>query len=402
MSAAPATSRPSSRRQTLWTLLAVAIALPLLGAVGWWWYSTHERVEEEIELPRTGEITYNPLYVLGLALREDGWTVDMRQRLDSRKATLGPRDTVVVLNDPGRMSQIDADTLLDWVDGGGHLVVRTPPSGMVDSLFPRQSRLEAGAGRQDTLFEALDVMLAKAPRPCVPLLVDGEESHVEFCGGQRFGTGAIGPLHRWKDENGHLVYARLPYGEGTVDVIAGLDFMTNDKLRDGPHIVLARQLLEPNWKAGTAHLLYAAEMPSFWRWLAANSWMAWLPLLLALLAWLWSRMQRFGPQLPSPIGERRSLLEHVTASGEHIYRYGYGHVLHAAVRAAFLARLRRRDPQAAALEGDAQAALIAERFKDTLTVSADDVRIALSAPPARDHAAFRSRIATLIRLRNQL
>jgi hypothetical protein len=109
-------------------------------------------------------------------------------------------------------------------------------------------------------------------------------------------------------------------------------------------------------------------------------------------------MQRFGPPLPAPASERRSLLEHIDASGEHVYRYGYAHLLHGAVRNAFLARLRRRDPQAAALEGEPQAALIAERFK----LSPAEVRTALASPVARDHAAFRSRIALLIRMRNQL
>lgn len=394
MSAAapPATARRPAR--VLWTVLVAALALALLGGFGYWWYQTHERVEEEIELPRSGEITYNPLYVLALALREDGWTVNARQQLDTGKVALGPRDTVLVLSDPRRLSRADTDALLAFVAGGGHLIVRTPSAqGFAPGLQP---------SLQAPLLEALELEVHARSSGCVPLSVNGEDSHIEFCQGRRFDIGGVAPRHRWHDEDGDTVYARLPHGEGTVDVIADLDFLTNDSLRDGPHIALARQLLAPHWQAGTAHLLYAAEMPSFWRWLAARSWMAWLPLLLALLAWLWSRMQRFGPMLPSPPGERRSLLEHVAASGEHIYRYGYAHVLHGAVRAAFLARLRRRDPQAAALEGEAQAALIAERFKDTLAIGADEVRVALSTPPVRDPAAFRSRIATLIRLRNQL
>ncbi|MCF7223555.1 DUF4350 domain-containing protein [Marilutibacter chinensis] len=387
---APAARRPA---RMLLTALAVVVVLALLGAFGYWWFQTHERVDEEIDLPRSGEITYNPLYVLGLALREDGWTVNARQRLDPDEVELGARDTVVVLNDPRRLSRTDADALLLFVADGGHLVVRTPP---------RQGPAGEPMSLQAPLLEALDLEVHERSAGCVSLSVADESEHVEFCQGRRFDIGGIAPLHSWRDKDGDTVYARMPHGDGTVDVIADLDFVTNDSLDDGPHIVLARQLLAPNWKAGTAHLLYAAEMPSFWRWLAGRSWMAWLPLLLALLAWLWSRMQRFGAQLPPPIGERRSLLEHVVASGEHIYRYGYAHVLHGAVRAAFLARLRRRDPQAAALEGEAQAALIAERFKDTLAIGADEVRTALSTPTARDHAAFRSRIATLIRLRNQL
>ena len=97
-------------------------------------------------------------------------------------------------------------------------------------------------------------------------------------------------------------------------------------------------------------------------------------------------------------GERRSLLEHVRASGEHLYRYGRGVMLYSAVRQAFLARLRRRDPVAAALTGEPQVAAIAERTG----LPADRIRTALHAPASHDRQAFRDRIALLIQLRNRL
>ncbi|KLD68954.1 hypothetical protein Y886_43930, partial [Xanthomonas hyacinthi DSM 19077] len=87
---------------------------------------------------------------------------------------------------------------------------------------------------------------------------------------------------------------------------------------------------------------------SLWRTLFTRGWPAWLPALLMLLAWLWSRTQRFGPLLASPAGDRRSLLEHVRASGEHLFRYGKAALLYTAMRQAFLTRLRRRAPLAAA------------------------------------------------------
>ncbi len=43
---------------------------------------THERVTETVQLPPQGEAGYNPLYVLGQALRADGIEVHSRPRLD--------------------------------------------------------------------------------------------------------------------------------------------------------------------------------------------------------------------------------------------------------------------------------------------------------------------------------
>ncbi len=150
--------------------------------------------------------------------------------------------------------------------------------------------------------------------------------------------------------------------------------------------------------AGTVHLVYAAQMPSLLRSVLLHGWPVWAPLLLALLAWLWARAQRFGPVVPAPAAERRSLLEHVRASGQHLSRYNKHPLLYQAVKHSFLARLRRRDPLTAALVGAAQAAALAQHFGLPL----DTVQRALQSPASHDTAAFRERVATLIQLRNRL
>lgn len=365
----------------------VVVVLGLIALAVTWWLRNYERVEETVPLPRTGEARSNPLYVLKLALIADGVKAQARPNLQRGKHPLGERDTVLLYRDPRTLSRDEGRALLEWVARGGHLLVRTPPPGPF------------AAGTVVPVLTQLDVIPATTPSKCTGWDVRGENPHVEFCRSRRAELlGTAGELALgWADSSGN-VYMRLVHGRGHVDVLSDFDFLSNDSLKDGPHIALTRQLLAPNYRAGTVHLIYAADMPSFWWTLVLDSWMAWLPLLLALLAWLWRRAQRFGPQLPAPASERRSLLEHVVASGEHVYRYGYAHLLHDAVRNAFLARLRRRDPQAAALGGEAQVVMLSERFN----VAASEIRDALSTPTARDHAAFRSRIATLVRLRNLL
>ena len=110
------------------------------------------------------------------------------------------------------------------------------------------------------------------------------------------------------------------------------------------------------------------------------------------------RTQRFGPLLATPMPPRRSLLEHVEASGEHLLRYRKLGVLHRAMRDAVLARLRRRDPRAAAQDGETQAALVAARV-DT---AAAQVRDTLDTRPPANTTEFRHRIARLIDLRKRL
>lgn len=402
-------------RLALLTLLGVLV----LGGLAAWWLHTHERVERSVRMPRTGEARRNPLYALQVALQKDGVAVQSRRRLQllangskEPAVPLGARDTVVIYNDPRALSRDEVDGLLRWVNYGGHLIVRTPPVALLGSKAPvpllDELRLMP-LGRDRSGCE--EVKGAHAPQDTtapidaqVVAAADGEDEGYEgwgilFCGARRFTLVGANPEYSWGDLKNGYVFARVRYGSGSVDVLADLDFLDSDGLEEPASFLLARQLLQPNHRAGTVHLVYAAQMPSLWATLIRHSWMAWGPLLLALGFWLWRRMQRFGPQFASPAMERRSLLEHITAAGELAYRYGYAHLLYDAARNAFLARLRRRDPQAAALQGEPQLMLLAERFKD---VPAVEIRDALMPPFANDPTAFRTRIATLIRLRNRL
>ncbi len=398
--------------------VGIALAALLVLALGVAWFlHTHERIEETVPLPPRGEAAYNPVYALRQALRADGLDAQSRRRLQLDVSPLAPRDTLLLLGDPRTASAREVDALLDWVAGGGHLLVRTPP---------RQRR--AGAPRPHGLLARLGVRPVDGAVRCEPLQVPGESPHVEFCRGQRFALVAHAPELAWgladapvdpgepdqvraireriETRREHLagprgvglVHARLVLGEGRVDVLADFDFLDNGALHERPHFLLARQLLAPNWGRGTMHLVYAASVPPLWMVILRQGWMAWGPLLLALVAWLWMRTQRLGPLLPSPPASRRALLEHVRASGEHLVRYGRAPVLHEAVRAAFFDRLRRRDPLAASLDGEAGIEAIAARTG----LAPGDVRQALQAPGPDDAAGFRQRIARLIEMRRRL
>ncbi len=390
-----------SRRRMRNALIALLVLALVIVAVVWFRHTYH-RVEQEFALPPRGEAAYNPLYALKATLGNEGIRVDSRQRLELGSRRLDPGDTMLIYSDPRGVTAPEAQRLLDWVADGGHLLLRMPSSAVETGTVP--------------LLDRLGVARAASSPGCMPFQVEGEERHVEFCNGQRFLLADAAPVLWWGDAESGYVHARQAYAHGHVDVVSDFDFIANASqtglppllaglqqapaggLRDVPHQALARNLLAPNYGQGTVHLVYSSQMPSLLRMVLVRGWPVWLPLLLALFAWLWLRMQRFGPLLPSPAEERRSLLEHVRASGELLFRHGKAQALHAAALRGFLARLRRRDPVAAALEGDAQAVAVAERLGMPVSM----VRDAMHAPAPHDKAAFRQRIATLVELRSRL
>ena len=416
---------------------AVLIALVVAGLVGGFvalWMHTYKRVVKTIDLPPKGEASYNPLYALKIALGKDGQRVDSRQRLALDTHPLKPADTLLLLGDTRTLPAADSARLLAWVEAGGHLIVRTPPPNAVISEYTVPLLSDIGIAPVDEAFvdaavedafvdeasadeapadgatvddapaeEALaDEKPAGRESTCLGLQVAKMDEHAEFCDGRHFyfTKDDVEVLALWgDDDNGEYGYARIPWGEGSIDVLADLDFLVNAKLEDKPHRALTRQLLQPNYaRAGTFHLIYSANMPPLWRLLLDHAWRVLLPLLLALFVWLWMRAERLGPARPSPLPDRRSLLDHVQASGDHLYRYGRRATLYTAVHDAFLRRLRQRDPYAAALEGPAQIDAIAKRTGMTVA----DIEAALRYPRSGDTKDFVVRITKLLQLRKRL
>ncbi|AWH55156.1 hypothetical protein C1924_19165 [Stenotrophomonas sp. ESTM1D_MKCIP4_1] len=370
---------------------------------------THEKVTETIVLPPRGEAAYNPLYVLGQALRADGIEVQSLQRLQLAKMALGDTDTVVLLQDTREMPPGTAQALLDWVGRGGHLLLRTQPPGE-----------DKASTTQGPLLDRIGVESLFHGQHCQPFHVVDDPHHVEFCNGRRFSLGFTANSkaeRRWGNEEG-LAFARLRHGQGRIDVLADMEFMRGagpttpprkratatkdapqrDGLHDLSHRDLTRYLLDPNYGRGTVWLVYGSRPPTLLARIVLQGWPVWIPLLLALLGWLWARAQRLGSVLPSPVVERRSLLEHVRASGELLLRFGHGAQLYNAVQALFLHRLRLRAPVAAALDGAARDQAIA----DVLQWPASRVATALTVPSPHDSSALRERIRLLLQMRSLL
>ncbi len=419
-------------------VLIVSLVLAGAGMIGAWWFNTHELVSRVQTLPPKGEPTYNPLYALKVALQKHGLNVQSRQRLDLPAMQLKAGDTLVMLGDANALASGEADALLQWVRTGGHLVLPmllqdlSIDHDIEQSLYARLGILpgeredclllqtkDAVRKRADDLRKARKnkggknkaaedkaaedkAVEDKAARDNADDDDDESESfgaERHFCWSPRVRlqdkrTATL----RMLDGGGDTVVAWLPEGSGMVTIASDLEFLTNRVLEKPISTELAWRVLQPAPGRGTVHLVYRSQMLPLWRLILERGWMIWLPLLLAVLGGLWAATQRFGPMLPSAESGRRSLLEHLQAAGEHVVRYRRSHLLHQQVLAAFNTRLQRRDPYAAALDGQARIAAISAKTG----MDPAEVHNALLAPRPFDTADLRQRILLLTRLRNRL
>jgi hypothetical protein len=390
-----------NRQRTL--LIGVAVAL-LLGAATWAFPRLFKTVTEEVPLPPTGEAAYNPLYALKLSLQQQRRPVSAWPSLASAQHALGPRDTLFVYERPEAIGEPQAQRLLAWVRGGGHLLLPGPASsadpGKLASLLglravavpePKPSKgVEAEEEDEDSPPECERLLVAHtaASASAKDSVWLCDPRFVAIVPGFEFGGGDASRGYR---------YAHRQLGAGQVTV-AELRYFDNDGLRRPQVRELAAAYLAPARAPGRVHLVYSADVPSLLRLLLGHGWMVLLPLALALVAWLAWRGQRFGPLQPLPAPRRRALSEHVQAAGEFAWGRGRASALHAAVLRLFQQRLRLRQPSIAALAGDAQADALAQ----ALSLPAPRVRQALHPHGLQQPATFTQAIATLLQMRNRL
>lgn len=401
--------------------LVLGLGLLLVGGGIALFLALFERVSTTVPLPPEGEARYNPLYALRMALQAQGVKAQSYPVLNPNALALGPRDTVLIYTQPEAISAVQTQRLVDWVKHGGHLVMRGPGAGETPGELAEALGLEAAAGVSEDDEDADEAFvmpscasLSATPAPPKPRAKAAGESDQAAAGKdsgtkkparetvQLCGTAFVGSLPQFEGHHGDSVrgyrFGRMALGAGQVTVVSDLGFLANDELKKRIATELGYQVLAPRLGEGTVHLVYSADVPSIWRLLMLYGWMALVPAVLALAAFLLLRGQRFGSPVPAPSANRRTLLEHVQAAGEFAFRRGRSLSLHSAVLALFQRRLALRDPVLAALDGETLVAALAEKFQ----LTPDRVRLALRPVGLQRPDVFLQSVSTLVLMRNRL
>lgn len=201
------------------------------------------------------------------------------------------------------------------------------------------------------------------------------------------------PVPIWNDSRLDSVQG-YRHGKGTV-VIAPGNLFTNPSLQHHDHgaLLLALARLAPG-KHVT--IVKSSDFISWQRLLWLNYRMALTAAAVLLALLFWSAVRRFGPLLPAPVPARRSLMEHIDASGAWLWKARGGRLLLVdAARADLQATLQRRAPALLRLP---EAALHDELARQA-GLPATDIAHAMHYEPASVNADFTRQIRTLQTLR---
>lgn len=391
--------------------LAAMLVLVLLGLAAAWFLTHFERVREEQYVGYRGEARFNPWLAAQRLLDELDIRVEKRRSISQLDPLPGPGAVLFLPDGYVGVDSDGAQVLLDWVEAGNHLILapRRRAGLLVDDDTPPSDPLLALAG-----IRAMADDGSAPPAPLARMLGMVEEDDAGGIEASLDHPSLARPLQvrlqpglrlendyqddQWQLRANDAVYGlRAPWGEGSIAVLADPGLLRNDRIGQLDHAALLWFLADAGSGAGELWWVLSDDMPALPVWLARQAPAAVISATVLLLLWLWSAARRFGPRQPNPAPVRRSLREHLRASGRFLWRHGQGEALLAASRSALFERLHRVHPDWRALDEAELQARLAEHAGLPLA----QVQRALNGPVGKPFE-FTQQMQQLQALRNSL
>jgi hypothetical protein len=344
-----------------WILPASALGILALAGLGLW--SQFELVKVQVPAAPRPEAAHDPFF----AVRELYSRLGVATRRQVLHQELPATDQVLwFLADRNALRSWDREPLAQWVERGGHLVVSPDP---LEDLWDSDddnvnedenetvdSAEDDGSLDSDAAQEWLEALYASTPLEELALAVDtsrcpslddGETVGMEMAGGVTTVRVFSCPL---LDLSGDASLAtgllaggpaasllRFRRGQGWITILSDPYPLENDLIGELDHARFAWELVRPAGVTPAGVVFVAAgyvHTPPLVALIARHGWPLLVSAALALAILLWSRGARFGPLRESRSVERRSLLEHIEATGAFFWDQRLAEVLLNSTRAA--------------------------------------------------------------------
>ncbi|MCB9797784.1 MAG: DUF4350 domain-containing protein [Alphaproteobacteria bacterium] len=203
-------------------------------------------------------------------------------------------------------------------------------------------------------------------------------------------------LAGFEPDSQRFTLAWLYHGDGEVIAVADASVFDNKRLEDAEHARMAwTEWVSPLRGVERAVIIYRVDDEDILDRVWTLAWPAVLSTLALVLAWIWRSAGRFGPMVAPPTPERRSLLEHIHATGTYLWRRGAWESLLESMRAEVLDRVSVRHGGHDASKEEDRVAALAERTR----VDPETVRQALHGASERDRRAFTETVKALQEIR---
>lgn len=406
-------------------LLICAVCVAAASLFAWWWFNTMEKRWIAVS-HYSDAMRENPMLAATRLLKRHGHVVDIEATLGEALLRPIPDGTIVLDDNNGIITRNQTEQLLNWVRKGNTLIARPkwsnrfsylscdgqdlsdktakkPVSRNVSEADPLGNRFGVELvwvrryKEKEDKKKSAPVACVAPPPPCMahftppgksyPLDLDVDD--VALDGKNQAAASASTPTDEgaagvriYDEGKGHVVFVASDYFDNNsvgLDDNAELLLDLASLNRDAKHVLLVKRLdVLAWWQALWSHFRYGI-----------------VSLGAGLMLLLWIAIRRFGPLVPEPDTERRSLMEHIDASGRWLWQAAGGRAsLLDAARNAVNNTLHRRIPDLRRMRPQEQLDRLA---KDT-GISQDALDAALSQPASQISADFTRQIQILQQL----
>ncbi len=313
--------------------IAAAAAVAVLGLAAAFRYG-FERETRWVETGAGPEARANPYLAAERLMRRLG----LDAKTVPRGAALGalpPPGTTLLVPVARRSLEQRVPELIEWARSGGHLIVAAN-AGESDTAA-EDSLLAAFDVSTPPADESASVVASRVAWPGRPALTG------RLVGGVLLREG--GAKADWRVPAGKdAMVLHYSTGEGSLTVLASAAFLENDLIGEDDDALLAWLLVSGAAGGKPVTIVASDDAPG----LLAVLWRArpeaLVGLFCLLAAFVWRGASRLGPVLRAGEPPRRSLREHVEATGRFLWRTRHGDALLAAVRESLERDLQRRRP----------------------------------------------------------
>jgi hypothetical protein len=272
----------------------------LLGLLAWWFTQNFGFGEERVWVGYSGEARINRFFAARLLLEKLGYRVQQKTSLRELN-TLAPRGVLLLGASRMNLDRVTAREILAWVQRGGHLILGAEHSWSEDPLM---DLLGIEVGEEER---------GQGPSVDTVRLPDGTALRVELTPSPPLIDEQARASWTHESEQGVRIL-QIVRGDGRITIFATLQPFTNRAIGRHDHAELLAWLAASD--SGEVWIVRYLDAPSLLEWLWAHAAETLIALGVFLLLWLWRVVLRFGPLRPSPVPDRKSLVEHVRALGK--------------------------------------------------------------------------------------
>lgn len=331
------------------TRFAVGISLGLIVLFySGYWINTHfEQHCEAVEIGLHGAAADNPLLAAQRLLERMGSVVITTSVIKLKQ--LGSQDTLILWGTDGLFDATQTQSLLDWVEAGGHLIIA---SNTVFNGSEKSSNLLLQQLKIYRLEDRLEYLSPNQTISATPLTWENEAIQIAFDPHYRLEYTDDPAIEILDDYGTHFLF--YYYGTGMISLLSDMQFIHNRAIGQYDHAHFLWSLVHFERPAQQVWVLLpnlsgisktaTNNIPSLGQLVWLKWWTVVISASILLLFWLWHITSRFGPLLPDPPGTRRRLLEHIEASGHFLWRYRQTEFLLHGARQAVLNKLASVHP----------------------------------------------------------